>query len=354
MTPPKEIFEFISQNTSKISETWYKLISNNIPPENMFSKIALQRAMFYFDMHLHYIVGAVVLSDPTFYTNYTLWTKRMIESRNQQLSFLKINFECIKVALKMCIPQDYFIEIEPILNAGEKILDLATPSIPDFHYEIPYDKTLAQKYIELVVKGKKFEAMALVEEQLTQGVSISKIYQELLTPCQYEIGRLWETNRISVAQEHLATAITQYIMGNLFPRLHKQILPQTSKPKILGVCIGPELHELGLRMLMDLFEFNGWDTTFLGANNPIDDLITLIKAEKFDVLAISIAMVSRIKEVQMTIEKIHNLDGPKPKILVGGYPFNQNKNLWKIVNADGYAENFDNALIQALNWVKKK
>jgi len=37
---------------------------------------------------------------------------------------------------------------------------------------------------------------------------------------------------------------------------------------ILSVCPGMELHEMGARIVADLFENHGWDSIFLGAAVP--------------------------------------------------------------------------------------
>lgn len=45
----------------------------------------------------------------------------------------------------------------------------------------------------------------MIVEALDDGVAPVRIYLEVLTPAMVEIGSLWETARIGVAQEHLAT-----------------------------------------------------------------------------------------------------------------------------------------------------
>ena len=41
-------------------------------------------------------------------------------------------------------------------------------------------------------------------------------------------------------------------------------------------CVAGEQHELGGRTLADVFELNGWRTSFLGANLPARELVVLI------------------------------------------------------------------------------
>lgn len=349
----KEIFDNFSQAKPQIIRVWFDLISQRLPPENLFLQLSDQRALFYLDLHLYYIVCASALSDPTFYLNYVSWVKRMIEARNHPLSFVNINFECIKDAFKLTLPPHIFTLFEPLLIEGEKRLIQNTSPIPEFYYQKPGDQQIARKYLELIVNGKKSDVIMFVEDLIKNKMTLSELYQEIITPSQYEIGRLWEMNQISVAQEHLATAISQYLMGTLFSRIPLNLPRKHPCPRIIGVCVGSELHELGLRMLMDLFELHGWDTIFLGANTPVKDLMQMLKTDPVDVLAISVTMISHLPDLLELIPLVKTLGEKRPRIIVGGYPFNQNRILWQFADADGYAANFEAALSITTNWVNK-
>lgn len=42
-----------------------------------------------------------------------------------------------------------------------------------------------------------------------------EVYQNLITPAMQHIGHLWETNQITVADEHLATATCDFVLSKL-------------------------------------------------------------------------------------------------------------------------------------------
>ena len=63
-----------------------------------------------------------------------------------------------------------------------------------------------------------------------------------------EVGRLWQMNRLSVAQEHYVTAATQLIMSQLYPLVFRTARRDR---RIVAACVGGELHELGVRMVAD-------------------------------------------------------------------------------------------------------
>jgi methanogenic corrinoid protein MtbC1 len=93
----------------------------------------------------------------------------------------------------------------------------------------------------------------------------------------YQVGELWQRNKITVAQEHYCTAATQMIMAQLYPVLFDR--PQNGK-RVVVSCVGNELHEMGARMLSDLFTYEGWDSIFLGAAVPKESLLQTLQSEQ--------------------------------------------------------------------------
>jgi len=96
-----------------------------------------------------------------------------------------------------------------------------------------------------------------------KGFLYKELYLKVSQRTQREVGRLWQLNRISVAQEHFCTGATQQIMAFLYPHLFRG---GSKARRVLVACVGKELHEIGARMVADFFELEGWDSYFIGAN----------------------------------------------------------------------------------------
>ncbi len=97
-----------------------------------------------------------------------------------------------------------------------------------------------------------------------------QLYLQVFQPALHRVGRLWQLNRVGVAEEHYCTAATQLIMSQLYPYLftgerHRRIMVAT--------CASGELHEIGARMVSDFFELEGWDTIYLGASAPAGEVV---------------------------------------------------------------------------------
>ena len=76
---------------------------------------------------------------------------------------------------------------------------------------------LARNYLDALLDGERHAASRLVLEAAESGVDTKDIYLHVFQKTPYELGRLWQTNRISVAQEHFCTAATQMVMSQLYP-----------------------------------------------------------------------------------------------------------------------------------------
>jgi methanogenic corrinoid protein MtbC1 len=172
-------------------------------------------------------------------------------------------------------------------------------------------------------------------------VSIKEIYTHVFERCQYEIGRLWQLNDVSVAQEHYCTASTQLIMSQLYPYIFRA--DRTFRGTIVAACVTGELHEIGARMLCDLLELEGWNTVYLGANVPTAGIVDVLRDNNSNILAVSASMTFHIPAVREVIAAVR-LASPATKILVGGYAFKIAPRLWSDIGADYWSKDASGAI----------
>jgi MerR family transcriptional regulator, light-induced transcriptional regulator len=188
------------------------------------------------------------------------------------------------------------------------------------------------EYVASLREGDRRRAFATIDRARRSGVDLPSLYMEVFQPALREVGRLWQTNEISVADEHLATAITQAAMARAF----EQVFSWSDSPRhtLLAACADTERHEVGLRMICDLLELRGWDTTFLGATVPVDSLVSMIERRKPDAVALSVALTPHLPRLRMMVEQIRSLIEDPPLILVGGRPFLDDPSLANRIGAD--------------------
>jgi methanogenic corrinoid protein MtbC1 len=183
-------------------------------------------------------------------------------------------------------------------------------------------KSLYQEYLTLLLEGNRRECARIVQQLLDREIEIKALYTDLFQKSLYEVGRLWEFNKISVAKEHLVTAITEGLLNLVYPRLFDSAAPDSSNVrKVVISCAANEFHQIGGKMVADMFELNGWDSQFLGANTPVDHMLAHIQDEKPDLVGLSVSVYFNMPALKAGLAAIrgnfHHLD-----ILVGGQAFN--------------------------------
>jgi methanogenic corrinoid protein MtbC1 len=194
---------------------------------------------------------------------------------------------------------------------------------------------LANQYLNALLRGQRHIASRLILDAIKGGTSVKQIYLFVFQRCQHEIGRLWQINLLSVAQEHYCTAATQLIMSQLYPHI---FATEKNGRTLVATCVAGDLHEIGIRMVSDFFEMEGWDTFYVGANAPTASILETLSEREADVLAVSATMTPHVSAVENLIDAVRSSEGGRDlKILVGGYPFNIAPELWQTVGADAYA-----------------
>ena len=159
------------------------------------------------------------------------------------------------------------------------------------------------------------------------------LYLDVVQPTMREIGRLWQENEISVAEEHLATAIAQAAMGRAFERVYRWREART--PTLIAACVDDERHQMGLRMLCDLLELEGWETAYLGASVPTEALVHLVEKRRPDVVALSATIAPHLPRLRAAVEAIRAADVPVPPvIMVGGRAIGDDAALARRLGAD--------------------
>ncbi len=176
-----------------------------------------------------------------------------------------------------------------------------------------------EDFLEYLIQGNKNGSSKLIKNYVSQGMKIKDIYEVIIRKSLYRVGELWEQNKVSVATEHMATAITESILNELF---EFNISDARTGNKIIAACVENESHQVGIKMVADIFESNGWDSYFMGANTPTTELIDFAKVVNPDVIALSLSIYFNLPVLKRMIIEIRR-QLPNIIIIVGGQAFNR-------------------------------
>lgn len=179
--------------------------------------------------------------------------------------------------------------------------------------------TLRERYLQNLLAARRKEAHDLIMDAFRHGYPIPAIYTEILQEALYEVGRLWEENRISVAEEHLSTAITQFVMSSLYP--HLEIASQ-QRGRMVMTGVQGELHQVGANMVADLLEADGWEVLFLGADVTPERVLQAVQEHQATLLGISVTLQANLSRAAALVQLIRQQQGEQaPRILLGGGAF---------------------------------
>lgn len=176
--------------------------------------------------------------------------------------------------------------------------------------------TLTDRYLTAQLAANRREALrVLLDEGYRQGASVADLLLEVIQPAQHRIGRLWEENRISVADEHVATAISQVAMAHLYQLAQR---PASNGIKVAVACVPGELHDMGARVVADLLESDGFDVAFLGASVPADSLVDFVRRERPALAALSVTMTFHTESLRDCVLALRGAMGDDYPVAAGG------------------------------------
>jgi methanogenic corrinoid protein MtbC1 len=293
--------------------------------------------------HLAYLAQAIASDSVGLFGDYVGWVKVMLAKRGIPAQDLSALLETMKESLQQELPPEFSRLASDFLDHGLRQLPQMSDDVPGFIAEGTPLAPLAREYLQALLRGDRHIASKLILDAARQGAAVRDLYLQVFQSTQYEIGRLWQLNQISVAQEHYCTAATQLIMSQLYPYIFSG---EKTRGALVATCVSGDLHEIGIRMLSDFFEMDGWQTYYLGANMPISAVVQAVVQRQAHALAISATITYHVRAVESLIAAVRRTpECGGVKILVGGYPFKTAPDLWKIIGADGSARDAQEAIL---------
>ncbi len=201
-----------------------------------------------------------------------------------------------------------------------------TPLVPD-------DDVLgevATRVLRALLRGDLATAEDAMEHGLENGLKVLDCYMGVLQPVLREIGRLWQVNRITAAQEHVASALVPGLMAFVRRRI-KQTPPDRGTLFVTGVR--GELHDLGLQIIRDVAVSEGWNTLLAGSNAPDAQVVALLHERPADIVGISVTMPHNIDAAKSLVQMIRSDATVRgSRIWVGGRSSHLGDSFWRTMD----------------------
>ncbi|WEH38459.1 cobalamin-dependent protein [Streptomyces sp. NBC_01218] len=206
---------------------------------------------------------------------------------------------------------------------------MSTSTLPAAHHPL---SRLRTDLWDAVLEGDEYTATALVRDALDDGVDAESVLLDVIAPVQGRVGEEWAADRITVAQEHAATAINDRVVGVLS---HGPGVPPTGAAgRVTVACVDGEWHALPARILAEVLTLRGWRVDYLGAQVPAAHLIAHLHRTGADAVALSASLATRLPAAHATITACQATGTP---VLVGGAAFGTDGRYARLLGADAWA-----------------
>ncbi|MGD0195513.1 MAG: B12-binding domain-containing protein [Candidatus Dormibacteria bacterium] len=173
---------------------------------------------------------------------------------------------------------------------------------------------------------------AVVERLLDSGEGIAAVVEEVLRPAQTEVGRRWQSNDWSVADEHAASAVTEAAL--MVAGMRTQRIDSARGALVLA-CAPGEWHTIPLRMLSEVLAEAGFACHFLGGSVPPSHLGGYLERVRPLALALTCSSPMCLEGAAAGIVVAHSAGVP---VLVGGRGFGTDDYRASMIGADGWTD----------------
>lgn len=268
--------------------------------------------------HIDFLAGSIEAGSPDVFGDYVRWSARMLGTRGITEQSLEENLEQLRrQLLQVLLPQER-VTITAFIAAGLKVLH--NKRVPRDVLE--RDDELAQvrqMFLAAILSGQRQAALSVIDEALRAGHSHINMYVDVFAESLHRVGELWELNEISIAREHMATAITQYGIAMMYPRMETPKVKRGSMV-VTGVC--GEMHQVGANLVADSMEANGWNVRFLGSDVPTRSVLDALVDSKAQVLCVSTTIVANLPAVSDLVRTVRDkFRKQAPRIVLGGMAY---------------------------------
>ncbi len=273
--------------------------------------------------------------------DYLCWLGRVLEARAVPVGHVALSLEWLAAFFDEHMDAQEAVVVTSALRAARAGF-LNSADAPPAPLKAPVPWPEATPFEASLLAGNQIEALAIMDRCKDNGQGLVDVELHVIQPALYWIGGKWEANQVTVAREHMATAIAQSVMTM---GLLQSPLPAPNGKRVLLACVEGNNHAVGLRMVADAFQLAGWDVQYLGSNVPTSALVLQAAEWKPDLVGLSVSFAQQLRVVRNIFEKLkERMGGAGPAVIIGGLAINRFERLADLVGADAYGADAEAAV----------
>jgi hypothetical protein len=164
------------------------------------------------EVRLGYLAEALATDRVALLVEQLRWVKVLCSARGVHEAAIRANLECMAEELQARLPESVADRAVAMVQlATEKVAaaPLETPSFLEADDEYVH---LARQFLLAVLETREQEATRLILEAFDGGATIFDLYEHVLHRVQKEVGRMWQMDEVTIAEEHFCTGIVTELM----------------------------------------------------------------------------------------------------------------------------------------------
>ncbi|MFD7137138.1 B12-binding domain-containing protein [Streptomyces sp. NPDC059894] len=174
-------------------------------------------------------------------------------------------------------------------------------------------------------------AIDVVSAAARDGWPAESLLLDVIAAVQRRVGEEWAAGRITVADEHVATAINDRAVAALARRPPPR---SGTRPRVTVACVDGEWHALPARLVAETLRGRGWQVDFLGAHVPTPHLIAHLHATGPEAVLLSASIPTHLPTAHAALTACQSIGVP---VLAGGAAFGPDGRQARAVRADAWA-----------------
>jgi methanogenic corrinoid protein MtbC1 len=183
-------------------------------------------------------------------------------------------------------------------------------------------------------------ALGVIRDARAAGTTPEDVVFRIVIPAlDQRTWRVTDVEAMTLVQNFMTAQIAIEVTEDMIPRF--AVAPQPAGRVVIGTAVG-DLHTLGKRIVVGCLRANMIECTDLGESVRPERFVDEAVATGAEVIAISAMMVhtARDDDACLGVRRLLHERAleDRIKVIVGGAPFRFDPDLWRTVQADGWAE----------------
>lgn len=296
----------------------FEHLSHEVMSKSMIETFGEEGFYDQISFHQKMIIAACDFNSKTLLYDYLRWRYTMCMSRGINPNYFLLEYKFWIQGIQTHLFEGFALEFVFLYRS---VISHHDALIHDHHVALS-DETLSDETVDRLVntllEPDESETSKIFAEKLYAFGSPNDFFDRIVKPAMIEIGRLWESNRISVAKEHVATAMIEHLWNRF-----SEVSDNASAYRTAFVITpDAQLHKLGSKMVAKVLSKRGWRVAHFGLEENFKELYNGIVEFNPQLIVLSATMAIYIPLFQQLINALKSEECIyEGKIAVGGQAF---------------------------------